>query len=217
MKADFSRARSCLLNSERLGVTDVRKVGDELESVDNLATSLATTFDTEAQDATVTPLEVLLGRLVVWVALQTGVRDPADLRVVLEPFGQVQSILRVAFGAETKRLNTEEELLGSEGVESGAQVTEDLDTGTNDEGDGAEGFPELEAVVTRRRFDELGEASSVLAPVELARIDDDAADGGAVTANPLGSRVDDDVSAVLDGSDEVATGTKCVINLLLGQ
>jgi hypothetical protein len=34
-----------------------------------------------------------------------------------------------------------------------------------------------------------------LAPVEVAAVDDDAADGGAVAADVLGGRVDDDVGA----------------------
>ena len=40
-------------------------------------------------------------------------------------------------------------------------------------------------------------------PVELAGIDDDAAQGGAVAADELGGRVDNDVRAVLNGADQV--------------
>mmetsp|Transcript_3124 Transcript_3124/g.9532 ORF Transcript_3124/g.9532 Transcript_3124/m.9532 type:complete len:243 (+) Transcript_3124:1885-2613(+) len=40
-------------------------------------------------------------------------------------------------------------------------------------------------------------------PLELAGVDDDAADSGAVAADPLGERVDDDISAVRDGLGEV--------------
>jgi hypothetical protein len=34
-----------------------------------------------------------------------------------------------------------------------------------------------------------------------------------VAADPLCGRVDDDISAVVDGADEVTTGTKGVVNL----
>jgi hypothetical protein len=53
----------------------------------------------------------------------------------------------------------------------------------------------------------------VLAPVELAAVDDDAADGGAVAADPLSRRVDDNVGAVLDGADEVAARAEGVVDL----
>lgn len=62
-------------------------------------------------------------------------------------------------------------------------------------------------------LDELGEAGAVLAPVELARVDDDAADGCAVAADPLGGRVDDNVGAVVDGSDEVTASAKGIVDL----
>jgi hypothetical protein len=60
---------------------------------------------------------------------------------------------------------------------------------------------------------ELREASGVLAPIEFARIDNDTADGGSVAADPLCGRVDDDISTVVDGADEVTTGTKSVVDL----
>lgn len=54
----------------------------------------------------------------------------------------------------------------------------------------------------------------MLAPVELAGVDDDTANGSAVAANPFRGGVDDDVSAVVDGSDEVATSAKGVVDLM---
>jgi hypothetical protein len=55
----------------------------------------------------------------------------------------------------------------------------------------AEGLPEIQAVVARSRFGEQRKAA--VAPVEGAGIDDHAADGGAVTADPLGRRLHHDV------------------------
>lgn len=120
----------------------------------------------------------------------------------------------MALSAEAQGLRSEKELLGGEGVEGGAHITENLDTGTDDEGDGAKGVPELEAVVAVGGLVHLGEAGSVLAPVELAGVDDDTTNGSAVAANPFGGGVDDDVSTVVDGSDEVATSTKGVVDLM---
>lgn len=68
-------------------------------------------------------------------------------------------------------------------------------------------------MVTSSGLNELGEARAVGTPVELAGIDDDAADGGAVAADPLGRRMDNDVGAVVDGAREVATRAEGIVNL----
>lgn len=151
----------------------------------------------------------------VRVALQAGVRNPGDVRAVLQVLGHSQSVLGVALGTQTERLDTENQLLGGKGVEGGADITQELDSGADDEGDGAKGLPELEAVVALGGLDELGESLAVLAPVKLARVDNDASDGGAVSADPFGSGVDDDVGAVLNGANKVSAGTKGVVDLIV--
>ena len=61
-----------------------------------------------------------------------------------------------------------------------AEVALGFDAGAEDECLRAESLPELEAVVAFGGVVHLGEARGVLAPVEFARVDDYAADGGAV-------------------------------------
>lgn len=117
------------------------------------------------------------------VGLQPRVRDPANVLVGLEPFREFEGVVGVALGAEGEGFDAEEELLGGEGVEGCAEVALDFYAGADGEGDGAEGFPEFEAVVAVGGLDHLGEAFGVLAPVEFAAVDDDAADGGAVAWN----------------------------------
>ena len=63
-------------------------------------------------------------------------------------------------------------------------------------------------------IDEIGEAAGGL-PVELAAVDDDAADGGAVAADELGGRVDDDVGAPLDRPDQA--GEAQVLSMISGR
>jgi hypothetical protein len=110
--------------------------------------------------------------------------------------------LSVALHAQGQRL---EALQQQEGVErrlAGAEVAQAFNAGADGEGDVAEGpaaaedLPEVQAVVARRRIGEQRELA--VAPVELAGVDDDAADRGAVAADPLGGRLDDDVGAVVD-------------------
>jgi hypothetical protein len=205
-----------LLDSQGLCVTDVGQVGDELEAIHNLAAGRAPALDAEAEDAAKAPLQQALGRLMVRVALEAWVRDPGDVGAGLEVARQGEGVLGVALGAQAERLDAEQQLLGGERVERGAQVAQDLDAGADDEGDGAERVPELEPVVALGRLDKLREPGAVLAPIELARVDEDAADGGAVATDPLGRRVDDNVGAMVDGTDEVATSPERVVNLSPG-
>jgi hypothetical protein len=58
----------------------------------------------------------------------------------------------------------------------------------------------------------LREPLRVFAPVEFPRVDDHAANGGAVSADPFRSRVDDDVGAVRDGAAEVSAGAEGVVD-----
>lgn len=200
------------VDGEGLGVADVGQVADELEAVDDLGAGGGAALDTDGEDTAVPAGEVLGGRLVGGVRGQAGVGDPVDVLVLLEPLGEGEGVGGVTLGTERERLETEDELLRAEGVEGGAEVAEELDADTDRERNGAKGLPELEAVVTLGRLRELGEARRVLAPVELARVDDDTANGRAVAADPLGRRVDDNVRTVLDRLAEVAARTEGVVD-----
>ena len=105
---------------------------------------------------------------------------------------------------EAEGLETLEEHEGVERCGGGAEVTQDLDAGLDDEGTVPEGGPVGEAVVARIGLGEVREFA--VAEVERATVDDHAADRGAVTADVLGGGVHDDVGAVLDRAAEVRGG-----------
>lgn len=119
----------------------------------------------------------------------------------------------MAFAAQTQRLQTKNQLLGREGVQRRAQVTQNFNTRADSKGDGTKGLPELESVVAFGGFNELREASGILAPVKLAAVDNYTTDSCTMAADPLSGAFNDDVSAVVDGAGEVATGTEGVVNL----
>jgi hypothetical protein len=66
----------------------------------------------------------------------------------------------------------------------------------------AERVEEAEVVIRRRG----GRDGREAAEIEVARIEDDAADGVAVAANEFGRRIEDNRRAVLDGTAEVGRG-----------
>jgi hypothetical protein len=105
------------VNSKCLGIANIGQVRNKLEAINNL-TSSTTTLDTKAQNTTEALLEVLLSRLMVRVALETRVRNPADIRALLKILSKGESVLGMTFSTETESLETEEELLSGEGVES---------------------------------------------------------------------------------------------------
>ncbi len=60
---------------------------------------------------------------------------------------------------------------------------------------------------------ELWEALGVLAPVEFPAVNNDATNGCSMSTDPLGRRVHDYISAVVDRPTEVASRAKRIINL----
>lgn len=199
------------MNDERLGVTDVGQVGSELEAVDESTAGSGVTLDTEGKNTTETALEVLLGNLVRRVAGKTRVRDPRNLRVSLKPLSQRKGVLDNAADTKRKSLETLKQKERAEGVLARSQVTQDDDSEVDGKSDGSESVPELETVVTGRRFSELRELAA-LAPVELSAVNNNTTDGSAVTTDPLGSRVNNHISTVLNGADKVSTGTESVVD-----
>lgn len=184
------------MDDEGLSITDVGQVGSQLEAVDDLSTNGWSSLDTERQDTSESSLEVLLGELVRWVRLKTWVGNPGDLWVGLEPLGEGEGVLDVTLDTEWEGLETDDEVEGTEWVEGGSEITENLNTDTDGEGDWAESLPELESVVTLSWLDELWEFGGVLAPVELSGINDDTGNGSAVTSNPLYQKLEDILHAI---------------------
>ena len=91
---------------------------------------------------------------------------------------------------------------GVEGGEGRAGVPQQDGPDVGDEGGGAYGIREGHAVIAGVGVGNVGKLAAGL-PVKFAGIHDDAAQGGAVTADELGGGVNHNVGAVLDGPDQV--------------
>ena len=103
-----------------------------------------------------------------------------------------------------RRLDALDEREGAVGRDRGTDVAQQLHARLDDVGDAvAEHVGVAGAVVARVGLGESGELLDVLRPLELAAVDDDAADDRAVAAEELGGRVHDDVGTVLERTDEV--------------
>lgn len=144
---------------------------------------------------------------------KSGVRDPRDRRAFLEILGERQCVLGVSLSAQAERLGTQKQLLSSKGVEAGTEIAQDLNSGADDERNVSKCLKELKTVVALGRLMELREALGVGSPVKLARVNNDTSDGSSVASNPLGCRVNNDICAVVDRADKVATSAKRVVDL----
>ena len=95
-------------------------------------------------------------------------------------------------------------------VEAGANIFEYLKTTVKRKRLGPEAVPET--VAGRNK---LWESVCVLAPGKATTVDHDASKCGAVTSNPLGGGVDDDVNAVIEGPAKEAAGAEGVVDLCI--
>ena len=200
------------MNGEAAGVADVGQVGEQLKLVDKLLTGLGATFDAEDDHGAAFAAEVLLVEGVHWIGLEAGEADPLNGVVRLKVCGDGVGVLAVALHAEGQGLDALEELPGIIGCDAGAEVAEGAGAHAQDVSEGREGLGEImapaEAVVAFVGFVVEGEVA--VFPVEGAGVDDDAADAVAVTAEPLGQRVNNDGGTVPDGVGQVRRGESAV-------
>ena len=138
-----------------------------------------------------------------------GMDHLGDLRAFGEPGGDRGRVGAVALDAQRQRLDA---LKGEEGVErrhAGAEVAQQRHARLDDVGDRPERldrFAPHRAVIARIGRVERRLALLVLLPGKVAAVDDEAADRGAVAAEVLGRRIDDDRRAVIEGPGQDRRG-----------
>ncbi|MBG9886966.1 hypothetical protein ABE10_10490, partial [Bacillus toyonensis] len=117
----------------------------------------------------------------------------------------------MALDAQRQGLDALDEVPGALRRDRRPEVAEQLHAGLDDVRESvAHGRRVAGAVIRGVRLGETGELLHVLRPGESSAVDHDAADRGAMAAEELGDRVHDDVSAVLERTDEVGGGDRVV-------
>ena len=107
------------VNDQRLAVSDVGQVREQLYGVDQLDTVGLLLFqsvalDAEAEDRTTAVRQVLLREAVTWVRFQVGVVNPRNLLVTLQKLSDGQSVLTVPFHAKVQCFQSLQEHPGVE-------------------------------------------------------------------------------------------------------
>jgi hypothetical protein len=158
-------------------------------------------FELEADQAAETAAQVGLGAALLLALVVAGVDHPRDRRMAFQILGHGGCVAAVLAHPQRQGLQALDELEGVERADRVAQVALQGDPRLEDVGDRPErlgGLGPDRAVVARVGPIQQREALGVLLPVEAAAVDDDAADRGAVPADVLGRRVNDDVGAVVE-------------------
>ena len=167
--------------------------------VDELLRRFAAALDLEGEDGDAALREVMLVERMIRMRGERGMVDLLDLRMFREIVDDLQGVLHMALDAQGKRLNALQQEERIKRRDRRARVAQKERTQIDGESGSADVLREGKAMVARVRLDEPREAPRCR-PVELAAVDDDAAERRAVSADELRRRVNDDVRAVLDGT-----------------
>ena len=128
--------------------------------------------------------------------------DLLHLRVVCQKLDYLLGVLHMALDAQAQGLGTLQQQEGVERRNGGTGITQQDRTDVGDKSCGACCIGKGNAVIAGVGVSNVAELTACL-PVELAAVHDDAAQRGAVAADELGGGMDDDICAVLNGTDQV--------------
>ena len=130
----------------------------------------------------------------------------------LVPCQEIQHRGRVrdmALHAQRQRLDPLQQMKRVRGREACAEIAQAFGAGAHDEGGRAELLGEIQAMIAAIWLGQGRELAGRI-PIEMAAVDDRAANGDAVAANPFGQRIHDDIGAKLDGLAQIRRGERIV-------
>ena len=133
-----------------------------------------------------------------------------NLRVIGQELNNLLGVLNVTLDTQRQSLSALQQQKCVERRNSSTSITQQDSADVGYESSRTNCICERDAVITRVRLSNRCILAGCL-PVELAGINNDAAEGRAVAADELGSRVNNDISAVLNRTDEVR-GTESVVD-----
>ncbi len=201
IRIELAVRRACRMNRQTLCIADVREVAEEFEPIDKVAPRIQATFDAKAENRARTFRQIFFRERVIGVALETWVCNPTDSRMLFQEFRDVLRVAHVAVHSQTQCFQSLQEQPGVHRRLARADIAQDLHAGFQDKRGRAETCIR-QAMITRVWLGEIAEATAPC-PIEIAAINDHAADARAVPADELGRRMDNDVRAPLERPAEV--------------
>ena len=193
--------RAGRVDAQGLRIPDVRQVRQETHAVDELLPGFHTTLDAEAQNRSAATGQVLAGVGVEWMAGQARVVHPLHGRVLFEMPSDRERVLTVPRHPQVQCLQTLQKQEGREGAHAASHVAQKMRPALQDVRDVADrldGLGKHDAVIGRVGFGEFRPLRGLGRPIEVARIDDTAADMEPVPPDELRAAVHVDVDPVLE-------------------
>ena len=194
----------------RIAVGHVRLDRDEPQAVHEAVRRRPVALDREGHHAAGALRKVFPGQGVVRVVRKVRIADPLHGGVVVQELRHLPRRLADVLHPDGEGLDAEVQVKGVLGALDGAQVAHQLAGGLGDVGQFSEFLRIGEPVIGLVRGRQPGELLRVRLPVEVAAVDDGAADRGAVAVQVLRSGVRDDVGAELDGAAVHRRGERVV-------
>jgi hypothetical protein len=87
------------MNSQRLRISHIRQIRNQLEVIHNLASRRASTLNTERKYTPKSPWQIFLRKLMGRMALESWIAHPAHILIRFEPLCQFQRIERMPLAA----------------------------------------------------------------------------------------------------------------------
>ena len=191
------------MDDQALGVPDIGENAEQLDIVHQFDALGAAAPDAEYDHTARAVRQVFLREFMRRIAGKSGVAHPRDLRMMLQELRHLPRIGAVALHAQRKRFDSLQEEPCRVRRERRPLIAQPDRTQPQNERQRIQ-FPEIvcetQSVIAAVRF--VVERELRIGPVEIPGIDDHSSDAGSVSADPLGKRVDHDVRAVLDRTQQ---------------
>ena len=175
---------------------------EQLEIVDERTARFSAALDANAEHRAGAVREILLSARIAFMIGQARIIHPAYRVVLLEVFGHGLRILDMPLHPQGQRFQPDDVQEAVEGRLAPAEVAQAHHPRAANERRRAERIGQDDIVIGRLGLDDAGVAPAGL-PVEVAAVDDRAANAQPVATDPLGGGVNDDVYTVLERAAEV--------------
>ena len=167
------------MNHQRFNVGDIGKQGENFKVVNEFLRGLRSAFNLESKNRNAAVREVFFIKRVIGMIFKRGVIDFIDVGIFRQEVDDLQRVLDVALDAQRQSLNALQQNECAQRRDGGAGVAQQDRSNVGDERRRAECLIETHAMIAVIGLDEPREATRLL-PIELAALDDDAADALAI-------------------------------------
>ena len=189
------------MDNKTLNIRNVCKKGENLQVIDKFPCLLASALDIEGKDRSSAVREIFLIERMIRMIRKGRMINLLYLRMIVQKIHNLSCVLRVSFETERKGFNSLKEKECVEGRDSRSRVTKKDRSYICYEGCGADSIIEGYSMIAGVRIRDIRILSACLI-IEPSGLYDYSAESRPVSADKLCCGVNNDVRAMLDGTDK---------------